>query len=76
MANDEDEKIAAALNRPTRTAEQLAKDKDIPLFPLAGWTTATLPENYVMLGVEYLTPPPNIEARILRMPMTRKQQPS
>ena len=69
----DDEKIAAVLSRPTREAEKLAKDENILLHPLAGWVKATLPQNYVMLGIEYLTQPPTIEARILRLAMTRAQ---
>ncbi len=71
MSKDDEFKVA--LSCPTRDAEYFAKDADVPLNPLAGWTLATLPENYVMLGIEYLSEKPTITAHILRLAMTRSR---
>lgn len=69
--NGDTEKMAKALARPTRDAEHM--DKNVILNPLAGWTTGTLPENAVMLVLEYLTGPQPITAHMLRLAMTRTQ---
>lgn len=72
MSKDDDY-IRKALERPERDRELIAQGEELKLYPLAGWSTGTLPENYVLLGLEFLTQPPNIEARILRLGMTRAQ---
>jgi len=53
--------------------ELLAKGAEIILHPLAGWAAATRPDNYVLLGVGYLTNAPTPGARVLRLVMTRDQ---
>jgi hypothetical protein len=53
--------------------ELLAKGPDVVLHPLAGWSCATRPDNYVLLGIGYLTKPSTREAGILRLAMTRSQ---
>ena len=70
---NDDEWMKNALNRPTRDSELLAKGVEISLHPLAGWSTGTLPGNNVLLGIEFLTAPPDSSARILRLAMTRAQ---
>jgi hypothetical protein len=68
--NDE-EWMAKALNRPERDAELMKKGPMVPLHPMTGYTTGTLPENCVTVAIEFLVPPPDMTARVLRLGLTR-----
>jgi hypothetical protein len=68
MTDDEQTEIQKWLN-----IELLAKGPKVILHPLAGWSCATRPDNYVVLGMGYLTDPAAPEARILRLNVTREQ---
>jgi hypothetical protein len=73
MDSSEDKQIDSVLARLTRDAELFAKGGHIPLYPLAGWAIGTLSDDAVLLGVEFLTSPPNVSAQIIRFAITRKQ---
>jgi hypothetical protein len=49
------------------------KDKDLPLYSLAGWSTGVFPQEGIFLGIEFLIPPPVMSTQILRLVMTRTQ---
>jgi hypothetical protein len=70
MAND-DEWIAKALNDPSREGRHLTKEGQ--LYPLAGYTTATISATGALLILEFLVPPPENGTRILRLGITRSQ---
>jgi hypothetical protein len=53
--------------------EMLAKGPEASIQPLAAWSTATRPDNYVTLCIGYLTETPTIQPHILRLAMTREQ---
>ncbi len=71
--SDNEAWIRKALDRPERDEELIKKGKDIALYPLVGWSTGTLPQNGLLLGIEFLIPPPETSVRILRLAMTRAQ---
>ncbi len=70
---DDDKWLRDALNRPERDAELMKTGVEIALHPLTGYSTGTLPENTVMLVIEFLTGPPEMQARVLRLAMKRPQ---
>jgi hypothetical protein len=59
--------------RKERQEALTKKDKDLPLYSLAGWSTGTFPQDGIFLGIEFLIPPPDMSTRILRLEMTRAQ---
>ena len=69
----DNEWVAGALHRPERDAELMARGENVTLFPLAGWSLGTLPENNVFAALEVLTMGPPAGARMLRVAMTRAQ---
>jgi hypothetical protein len=68
---DDDEWIAKALNDPSRETRHLTAEGK-PLYPLAGYTTATISATGALLILEFLVPPPG-GTRILRLGITRSQ---
>jgi hypothetical protein len=70
---DDDEWLRKALDNPERDTERLRRGENIVLYPLSGWSVGTLPENAVMVVLEFLTPPPTIATRVLRLGMMRPQ---
>lgn len=71
--SDDDDFIRKLLADPKRDAELLAKGADISLYPLAGWSTATLPENNKMVALQLLVPGPQISVRTVRLGITAAQ---
>jgi hypothetical protein len=73
MTESDDDWIAKALNNPARETKHLATPEGVIVYPLAGYTTATIAANAALLAIEFLVPPPESNTRILRLAMTRAQ---
>jgi hypothetical protein len=73
IPNSPEDKEGDAALQKWLNAELLAQGPDVVLHPLAGWSCATRPDNYVLLGLGYLTKSSTREAHILRLAMTRSQ---
>jgi hypothetical protein len=59
--------------REERSAALRSKDKDLTVYSLAGWTTGSFPNDGKLLGIEFLSPPPDMTTSIIRFVMTRDQ---
>jgi hypothetical protein len=71
--DDDKDWLAKALNDPARDTALIKTGADISLYPLAGYSTATIAVEAGMLTLEFLVPPPDRGTRILRLGMTRSQ---
>ena len=61
---------------PSRVERHEALNKqghETPLYPFAGWSTGTIPQDGIVVVIEFLIPPPDMSIRILRLEMTRTQ---
>jgi hypothetical protein len=73
MADNDDEWIKRVLNDPNREAKHFVPESGAALYPLMGYTTATISANGALLSIEFLVPPPESGSRLLRLGMTRAQ---
>ena len=71
--SDDEVWIKRLPNRAERHEALNKQDKDTPLYPFAGWSTGTMPQDGVVVAIEFLVPPPDMSIRILRLEMTRAQ---
>lgn len=71
--DDDKDWLAKTLNDPIRDTQLLQTGADLALYPLAGYSTATISATGALLTIEFLVPPPNAGTRILRLGMTRAQ---
>jgi hypothetical protein len=70
---DDDEWLTKALNNPDRQTKHLVTPEGVVLYPLGGYTTATISATGALLSIEFVVPPPESGTRILRLGMTRAQ---
>jgi hypothetical protein len=73
MTEDNQDWLAKGLNDPIREIQLLQTEPNITLYPLAGYSTATISANGALLTLEFVLPPPEAGTRILRLGMTRAQ---
>jgi len=70
MADDDKDWLANALNDPART---LLNHEGIELYPLTGYSTATISATGALLKIQFLVPPPHEGTRVLPLGLSRQQ---
>ena len=69
---DDKDWLANAINDPSRQTKMLTHE-GIELYPLTGYTTATISATGALLKIEFLVPPPHEGTRVLPLGLTRQQ---
>jgi hypothetical protein len=69
---DDKDWLANVINDPSRQAKTLTHE-GVEVYPLAGYSTATLSATGALLRIEFLVPPPHAGTRVLPLGLTRKQ---
>jgi hypothetical protein len=72
MSEDDKEWLANVMNDPSRQTKTLTHE-GVELYPLAGYSTATLSATGALLRIEFVVPPPHTGTRVLNLGMTRQQ---
>jgi hypothetical protein len=70
--NDDKDWLATAINNPSRQTKMLTH-AGVELYPLAGYSTATISATGALLKIEFVVPPPHEGLRTLPLGLTRKQ---
>jgi hypothetical protein len=71
MADSDDDWIARVLGDPARDDKMLRTG--MAVYPLVGYSTATISDTAALLQIEFLVPPPNEGTRILPLVLHRPQ---
>jgi len=72
MPKDDKDWLANVLNDPSREGKTLTRE-GVELYPLVGYSTATLSATGALLRIEFLVPPPHAGTRVLNLGLTRQQ---
>jgi hypothetical protein len=71
MTDNDDDWIARVLGNPARDDKIFRAG--MAVYPLAGYSTATISDTAALLQIEFLVPPPNEGTRVLPLVLHRPQ---
>jgi hypothetical protein len=72
LMDDDKDWLTNAINDPSRQTKMLEHEA-VQLYPLAGYSTATISATGALLKIEFLVPPPHEGTRVLPLGLTRAQ---
>jgi hypothetical protein len=70
--DDDKDWIGRILNDPSRQTKTL-QHEGVTVYPLAGYSTATISATGALLQIEFLVPPPHEGTRVLPLGLSRAQ---